>query len=95
MWITTRLRLISKPGRRLSMVMSNTLTTIAAKLWIIPLRSMMIAVLSIYISIDYWFINTCGKCAGLITRCKILLISGSLRMSTPRVCAVTCGRTVD
>ena len=95
MWITVRPGLLAGPGYHLSTVIPNALTAIAAKLWIIRPHDMLIAVLFINISMSYWIINTCGKRAGLITRCKILLISSFACMYAPRLSAATCGRIVD
>lgn len=95
MWISPRHTASPAANANLSTVIPKLLNPTAGRLWIIRLLSKTCVVLFLLKSAHYRIINTCGKCAGLITRCKILVISSSVCMVAPEFSAVTCGRNVD
>jgi len=95
MWISGCCSRYLNGAINMSTVVSKSLIPSAPELWIIRQTCMICVVLSSFISIAYASINTCGKRAGFITRCKILSISSSATLFAPGFRAGACGRIVD
>ena len=78
-----------------SRVVPNILCPSAANMWIIPAFLMIYGVLFYVISGCYGLINTCGKCIGPITRCRVVSIRYFVHNFPPKRSVEPCGRVVD
>jgi len=95
MWITPGARKHGEAVHDLCRVVLNTLYPSARNMWIIHELAMICSVLSDAISSCYRIINTCGKCIGSITHCKVLLVRYPVRLPPPKCRVEACGRIVD